>query len=76
MTQEKPEPSFAVIGEGQVLEKKSLPEGAELYYIENADGTLTCKHCGYTFKPRVDNPKRCSRCQKDLWNWRKLGVPE
>ncbi len=73
-SQAKASPDYAIVGETEVPEPKA-PEGAELYFKRNADGTITCNHCGYTVRPRVDFPKRCSRCQRDLWNWRTLGMP-
>lgn len=28
---------------------------------------LNCKRCGYTWEPRISNPKRCPRCQCYEW---------
>lgn len=32
---------------------------------------VVCDYCGYSYPSRVEMPKRCPRCQKDLWDWRK-----
>jgi len=43
--------------------EKIIEKGKEVEYV-------TCNHCGYRYRPRTKLPKRCPRCQKDLWNWR------
>lgn len=29
---------------------------------------LTCKRCGHTWIPRIDNPIRCSKCKNKRWD--------
>jgi len=31
---------------------------------------VRCLKCGYEYIRRTSRPKRCPRCQKDLWPWR------
>ena len=32
---------------------------------------VICDYCGYRYHARVESPKRCASCQRDLWDWRK-----
>jgi predicted Zn-ribbon and HTH transcriptional regulator len=42
-------------------------------------GKKTCKHCGYTWQPRIEtDPRACPRCKSPRWNepLRKSGRPK
>ena len=45
-----------------VLIIKDTPEGQIPFVV--------CPACGYEYSRRVDKPKRCPACQKDLTDWR------
>jgi len=33
-------------------------------------GMMRCSHCGYTWKPKVEHPRRCPMCSVTLPHWK------
>jgi predicted Zn-ribbon and HTH transcriptional regulator len=33
---------------------------------------LSCEKCGYTWRPRVQDPKECPNCKTRRHNWRSI----
>jgi len=29
--------------------------------------TNICRHCGYSWRPRIDDPKKCPACKRLAW---------
>lgn len=44
---------------------------------ESVEVTYTiCDTCDYRYKRRALLPLKCTKCQRDLWNWRELTQEE
>ena len=47
----------------KVIDKNILLTDSLKIFKERLMNTVTCDRCGYTWMPRVENPKSCPKCR-------------